>query len=223
MQKPWKAKAVSNKHSPGTLISRGPEGVCSHDSIAQRFGKIISVWANTERYLVEIFSYLIEMEEWIAADMFEQVRGPKARFHILKSSLAKKFGKDVADQLWVDILEPIWEMAADRDLIAHGGFITCSAYPDAVIRVEGWGKQEAWYLYDISMLDALLAEMRARAGKIMILYFQVIRSTPIRYETGRLMLGGHPEMACGDRRRKDRRATDSQPSQIQAAPKDPQS
>lgn len=195
--KPWKPIQISRDPPDGSSLTKGCQILRdpAQDAIAQRIGRVVSCWANAEWCLVEMYSYLMNLEEWAAADYFEEIRTAQSRFSVIYKTLAKKISPEFAKQAWDNVLEPVRDMYEERNTLAHGRLSLSSEYPDGVILSDGWGQIEQRKVYKISTLDALLTEMYDRTQKLEVLFIQITYLTPIRYDKGRLIPAGHPQMA----------------------------
>jgi hypothetical protein len=55
-------------------ISSGPQVALVTPQCATRIGQVITAWSSIENTLVEIMAYTIHAEEWVAAELFQDIR-----------------------------------------------------------------------------------------------------------------------------------------------------
>jgi hypothetical protein len=178
----WKPRQVPRPTSGYKQI--GPEVLRNVPEVTQRMGQIITCWGQLEWEMTNAFSYLIEAEGWVAAEMFQDIRKLRARIAIFLKHMRLKMD-DVAASDAKKIINHLNDLQTERDKIAHGSFILSSPYPNAAIRVEGWGKEVSWYLYDIPTLDRMIKEFYQRGGEASSLFYNVMACSPPRYAPGR--------------------------------------
>ncbi len=178
---PWKPTGIAK---PGGSSSWGGTSLTTRPIHLQRMAEVVTTWATIEHHLTEMFAYVINAEAWVAAEIFEQVHSSRAKIGILRKYLVEKLGL-LGMANTKETLDPLKDLLDERNLIAHGCFITSDSHPNGIIRVKGWGNRQFYFLYDLSTLDALVARFYECERAVSQLLFSVIAQTPARYEPGR--------------------------------------
>lgn len=181
--KPWKAKKID---CVSRSIHSGPDTLGSCPEVSRRIGHIITLWSGIERLMVDIYAYVVDAEEWLAAELLQEVRKLEPRRALFLQAFRAKFGQQSAESIRV-MMKDFKELQSERDDLAHGVFQVINEDFTSVVRVEGWGDKQEWYLYDLPTLDALVARFQAAANNMMLLRANVTLAVPPRYEAGRLI------------------------------------
>jgi hypothetical protein len=181
MQKPWLPQEIRDSDFSGSC--RGPEVMKQRPLAAQSIGFVMTAWSSVEHHLCEMLAYLIDAEEWTAAEMYQEIWKIRVRVRLLIEFIRRKHGQVAAADARA-VLHPLLEMSDQRDRLAHGYFIVPNT-DDGIILVEGWGTRRKYLFYSQTTLDALVTEIHRRAGLVMRLGWMVSDLSPPRYEAGR--------------------------------------
>ena len=191
----WKPKIISKDLPVGTQISSNLGSLAGRPILAQKIAYCISCWANIERSLCEIFAYTIENDPLVAAKIIFEEHIFSARIKLVNKFLRERFGTDLKDQA-MERFVPALKLSDERNNLVHGVFIVVSHYPDAVIRIEGWGNDEEWFLYDVETLDALLQKFMDAEKNVRDIFFFVAEMVQRQqHEEGRPAFSGQMLLA----------------------------
>jgi hypothetical protein len=188
--RPWKPRQIKPK-SIRTLV-RGPHGLSFSPECAQQIGNCIACWSGIEFYLSETFSYLIDANDgWTVSNLFRDIRDLRTKKKTFEDTVRKKLGARWAKSV-KELLGPLQELKAERDLLAHSFFLVVDDVEKSIIRVEGWGVEEQWWFYELNTLKALWGELEKHGKKLQELSFEIVLVTPTKHEPGRWMVPGRP-------------------------------
>lgn len=170
---PWKPHQIRTNLKTGTTLSKGCGCLSERPKLAEKIASCITCWANTERILCEILAYTLESDPWVAADLVSNVRNFRARLTLVLKYIRKRFGTQFHD--WAkERFSLARTLSKERNKLAHGVFFVASQYPDGLIRTDGWGDDEKWYLHTDETLEALFNELVAAQSGAGDVFFAVV-------------------------------------------------
>jgi len=181
----WKPTELKSMQKPGYTLVKAPFILCSKDHPCTALaGEIVANWSNCDWLLVEIFAYLTAVEGWLAAELLQEIRNPRARAALVVKAAEKTLGSIEAGRINKKVLQPLLKLANDRNNIAHANWETSAAYPDSIIAVTGWGKDQKRFLYRRGTLEALADELRKRWEPLLKLYWACFHASENGSEGG---------------------------------------
>lgn len=182
---PWLPRQISTSSLGG--YGEGPSSLRARPIAAQKIAECISAWSFAEHELVQCLGYLISSEGWVASEIYNNIRKLRPRIELMKRIVRDKLGKEFAEAAQ-DIFKEILEFSPYRDQLAHGKFIVPQNYATAIVRVDGLGADQKYYLYDLSILEALSSEFIRRSDRVVDLRYVLMHLwNTARYEKHQLV------------------------------------
>lgn len=147
-------------------------------------GAIVAEWSMAESMLSTHYMQLlfgptlsgvpVGQGAWIAMETFDTISSFSQRVTMLRVA-AKRRNAFTPDEIkaYATALKRLQDAGDDRIIAAHGRWSLCDKLPDAVVWMKHAGSNDNAWIYDESILTALLQRIAQRSLELQMLFFNV--------------------------------------------------